>query len=58
MFKNKYISPSWLNFSIKISFVTWLTNTMAIDMSSHSRARTNFLHLCLVSLVIVKVCAM
>ena len=37
-------SPSWLNFSIKISFVTWLTNIMEIGMLNHSRARINFLH--------------
>jgi len=37
-------SSSWLNLLIRISLVTWLINTIEMEMFSHSRAGTSILH--------------
>lgn len=51
-------SSSWLNLLIRISLVTWLINTIEMEMFSHSRAGTSILHWCLVSLAMVIACTM
>lgn len=42
MNKNKYVCAQLLNFSIKISFVAWLTNTMTIDYVKSFTCRNQF----------------